>query len=71
MPLAWKRFFLMIVGVWLVFAGGSSWAGPLKPANNEERVVMVLTSVALAALGFWMIFRGYRMRPPLESSSND
>lgn len=58
----WKRFLLIVVGAYLVL--GIFITGPLQPANNEERVIMFLTKVALAALGAWMIVRGVRLKPP-------
>lgn len=62
MGLLWKRFFLMVIGAYLVINIFNS--GPLQPSNTEERVIMLLTKVALAVLGAWMIFRGSKLRTP-------
>ena len=62
MGLLWKRFFLIIIGAYLVL--GIFTSGPLQPSNTEERVIMFLTKVALAALGAWMIVRGSKLRTP-------
>lgn len=59
MPL-WKRFFAKIIGAYLVLNLFNS--GPLQPDNAEERVIMLLTKVALAVLGVWMIVRGGQLR---------
>jgi uncharacterized membrane protein YjgN (DUF898 family) len=60
----WKRFFLIVVGAYLVLNIFNS--GPLQPSNTEDRVIMFLTTVALAARGVWMIIRGLRLKalPP-------
>jgi hypothetical protein len=72
MTLVWKRALLMVAGALLVIAGLRSLVItsiapstlPLPPANNEERVIMILTSIALVGLGVYLFVRGKRIRLP-------
>ena len=72
MTLVWKRALLMLAGALLVIASLRSLVItsiapstlPLPPANNEERVIMILTSIALVGLGVYLFVRGKRIRLP-------
>jgi hypothetical protein len=60
--LLWKRFFLMIVGAWLVL--GLFNSGPLVPRDAAEANRMFVVRLVFAALGLWMIVSGARLKPP-------
>jgi hypothetical protein len=72
MPPFLKRALLMLAGAILVLASLRGLATdivdpsaqPLPPANNEERVIMILTDIVLIAIGGYMFVRGKRIRLP-------
>ena len=72
MTALWKRSLLMLAGALLTLASLRALAitilAPstlaMPPASNEERVIMILTGLALIALGVYMFVRGKRIRLP-------
>src|SRR4051812_49877048 len=60
--LLWKRFFLMVVGAYLVLNIFDS--GPLQPRDAAEGHRMLVAQVAIAVMGIWMIVCGVRLKPP-------
>ena len=72
MPPVLKRMLLMLAGALLVLNSLRSIVIttlapstlPLPPSNNEERVAMILTSIAAVGLGVYLFVRGKRIRLP-------
>ena len=58
-------FGAVVVGACLVLNVFNS--GPLQPDNTEERVIMFLTKLALAALGIWMVVCGVKLKAPTDT----